>query len=405
MAVIGGAPLSVTTGGSGQTEARPAVPVYVVSGGQAPVGGRARRVVVVTSGPVEGGAPIPVYDAGNDALYSADAALPVYVVSGILGVQAPANTVLPVVSGITTVGQTLSTTDGTWANTPTNFSYQWKRNGANIGGATGNTYVIQAADANTTLTVTVTATNAAGSTSATSAGTSIELVLNSLVSEYRFNDGSGTTLTDYVTGYNGTLGTGGSDQPDWVTAGLDFVPGNSDVVTNATMPDSVLLGALTVCVVAQLDTGSAFREFLSKTAGNGATNCPLEFRTSNAATPVLVSVRSNAGGTKTYNGQSTAVGAYRMYTVVYTDGNVDTVPTFYLGTSSTGGSGATGTGTGAATGTSQNLRIGRRADGAVQMDGIMAYILIYNRALSAAEITQNYTVLQARMALRGVTLP
>lgn len=83
-ALEGGAALPITTGGTGQTEARAAVPVYVVPGGPV-IGQRARRVVVVTSGPVEGGAARPVYDAGAGALYSNDAALPVFVVSGSLG--------------------------------------------------------------------------------------------------------------------------------------------------------------------------------------------------------------------------------------------------------------------------------------------------------------------------------
>lgn len=85
----GGAALPVTTGGEGPTDGRrAAVPVYVVSGGQAPLGQRARRVVVVTDGPVEGGAAIPVYDAGPIALYSSEASLPVYVVQGSLGAAA-----------------------------------------------------------------------------------------------------------------------------------------------------------------------------------------------------------------------------------------------------------------------------------------------------------------------------
>jgi len=83
-AFAGGRAIAVTTGGTGRTEARrAAVPVYVVSGGPV-VGGRARRVVVVTSGPVEGGAAIPVANAGVGALYSDEPALPVFVVSGSL---------------------------------------------------------------------------------------------------------------------------------------------------------------------------------------------------------------------------------------------------------------------------------------------------------------------------------
>lgn len=86
------------------------------------------------------------------------------------GVAPPYNTVLPVISGTTTEGQTLSTTDGTWLQSPTSYAYQWKRNGVAIGGATSNTYVLVDADAGTTITATVTATNAGGSTDATSAG-------------------------------------------------------------------------------------------------------------------------------------------------------------------------------------------------------------------------------------------
>lgn len=236
-------------------------------------------------------------------------------------------------------------------------------------------------------------------------GAPVGLVTNGLVSEYRFNEGSGTTLTDYISGYSGTLGTGAGDQPDWVAAGLSFVNANADVVVNTTMPDSVLLGAITVSVVVNLTATAIFRDLLSKCAGNGSTQSPLDFLTSNAASnPTLRSVRANTASLQ-YSGPATVTGAYRMYSVVYADGNVNTVPTFYVGTTPTSGSAPTGTGAGAATGSSANLRIGRRADGAAQTDGTMAYILVYNRALSVAEITQNYTILQSRLAARGITLP
>ena len=87
----------------------------------------------------------------------------------IIGVTAtaPVNTVLPVVSGSTFVGDLLTTTDGTWTGTPTSFSYQWKRGATNIG-TNANTYTLVSADAGTNITCVVTATNATGSTPATS---------------------------------------------------------------------------------------------------------------------------------------------------------------------------------------------------------------------------------------------
>ena len=90
---------------------------------------------------------------------------------------APANTVPPTITGTPTVGQTLTAQDGTWTNSPTSYTYQWMRcNGggnkcANIAGATQKTYTLVAADAGHTIKVQVTATNASGSASATSAPT------------------------------------------------------------------------------------------------------------------------------------------------------------------------------------------------------------------------------------------
>ena len=82
----------------------------------------------------------------------------------------PANLTLPVISGTPTVGQTLTTSAGTWSGTLASYTFQWKRGGANISGAISSNYLLVSADSGTTITVTVTATNTAGSASATSAG-------------------------------------------------------------------------------------------------------------------------------------------------------------------------------------------------------------------------------------------
>jgi hypothetical protein len=63
----------------------------------------------------------------------------------------------------------LTTTDGTWSNSPSSFSYQWKRGATDIG-TNANTYTLVQADAGnaSNITCVVTATNAAGSANATS---------------------------------------------------------------------------------------------------------------------------------------------------------------------------------------------------------------------------------------------
>ncbi len=84
---------------------------------------------------------------------------------------APANTVLPVISGTPTQTQTLLCSTGTWTGTATiTYAYQWCRNGVDIAGATSASYLLVPADVATTTTCRVTATNGGGSVSATSAG-------------------------------------------------------------------------------------------------------------------------------------------------------------------------------------------------------------------------------------------
>jgi hypothetical protein len=84
----------------------------------------------------------------------------------------PVNIVAPAVTGTATVGQTLSTTNGTWTGAPApTFSYQWQRNGGNIAGATSSTYLLVEADAGNPVRCVVTATNPLGAVSANSNAT------------------------------------------------------------------------------------------------------------------------------------------------------------------------------------------------------------------------------------------
>ncbi|MGZ6614542.1 MAG: metallophosphoesterase [Solirubrobacteraceae bacterium] len=90
---------------------------------------------------------------------------------------APANTAVPTISGSATQGSSLSASTGTWTNSPTSYGYQWQRCNAgggacqNLTGATTSTYLPGSAEVGSTLRVAVTAGNASGSASATSAAT------------------------------------------------------------------------------------------------------------------------------------------------------------------------------------------------------------------------------------------
>jgi hypothetical protein len=94
----------------------------------------------------------------------------------------PANSLAPSVTGTARTGEMLSASPGTWTGSPT-FAYQWQRSSSsggsysNIASAVNNTYVLTDADIGKYIKVSVVATNSIGSTSVSSAATSIVLDL------------------------------------------------------------------------------------------------------------------------------------------------------------------------------------------------------------------------------------
>jgi|GEM_PF-2047352 len=70
------------------------------------------------------------------------------------------NVVAPKITGTALPGHRLSCSTGAWTNHPTHFLVVWSRNGKQV--ATGQTYRVKDADANQTLTCSVTAFNVAG---------------------------------------------------------------------------------------------------------------------------------------------------------------------------------------------------------------------------------------------------
>jgi hypothetical protein len=91
------------------------------------------------------------------------------IISGFLPPQA---TAIPAITGTKTVGQTLTSSSGTWPGTSDSYVYQWQKssdNGVtwtNIAGATASTYVLVAADAGYQIRSQVSLTANAGSSSA-----------------------------------------------------------------------------------------------------------------------------------------------------------------------------------------------------------------------------------------------
>ena len=90
--------------------------------------------------------------------------------------SSPTDTAPPTVSGTPQEGSILTASPGSWTGSPTSYTYQWQdcasaSSCSNIPTATGSSYALQPSDVGDTVDVVVTAKNAGGSSSATSART------------------------------------------------------------------------------------------------------------------------------------------------------------------------------------------------------------------------------------------
>lgn len=80
----------------------------------------------------------------------------------IVAPLAPVNLTLPQISGTVAVGQTLTASTGTWANSPDTYAHAWFLNGASTG-VVGTSYTIPSSAHGASIFVRVTATNEAAS--------------------------------------------------------------------------------------------------------------------------------------------------------------------------------------------------------------------------------------------------
>jgi hypothetical protein len=128
---------------------------------------------------------------------------------------APTNTAWPVISGTAQQADTLTTSDGSWTNSPTNFAYQWQDCDASglkcsdIAGATTTSYTLTASDVGHTVVSMVTARNAGGTNSQASSPTGIVA-------------GQSNQQTNSIWPASAAPGTITVDDPNPVELGLKF---------------------------------------------------------------------------------------------------------------------------------------------------------------------------------------
>lgn len=141
---------------------------------------------------------------------------------GGLPVAAPVLVIAPAISGAAQVGQTLTASDGTWTGTGITYARVWRLDGAIV--STSLTYKPITADIGKTLAVTVTATNAGGSVSATSGATSA--VIAAAPAGAILNVAAPLVAGEMNPGFALTL----ADSGIWTQDGAQIVPDEVDVI-------------------------------------------------------------------------------------------------------------------------------------------------------------------------------
>ena len=145
------------------------------------------------------------------------------------------NSSLPTISGSLNVGQTLTATSGTWANTPNSYTYQWQRattsggTYSNIGSAASSIYVITSSDVGNFLRVVVTATNDAGSVAANSSPTASAI---SGVTSTTLSIAGSPTTAYYRTTTPISIGVTANGKVS-VSANGKLIPGCKNVLTSS----------------------------------------------------------------------------------------------------------------------------------------------------------------------------
>jgi hypothetical protein len=126
------------------------------------IGGATSQTYALTSADVN--ATIEVQETATNAEGSSD---PVGSLATAVILGPPENLTPPSITGTPSVGQTLTCLPGTWSNSPTSYSYVWRRDFEPFPGATAATYTVTSSDVGHDLTCEVTASNAAGGHQAT----------------------------------------------------------------------------------------------------------------------------------------------------------------------------------------------------------------------------------------------
>lgn len=223
------------------------------------------------------------------------------------------------------------------------------------------------------------------------------VIQDGLVAEWRFDEGAGQQLTDYSgNGHHGTLGLlpiSETNEPTWTVRGLSFV-GNNDADSRVTCPDDLITGGdpRTLCMVVKPGSTNRFGvEFNGDPVGTSFERWAVR----SSGTPGFVRLEIQGAGQD--SSLATSANTWAFIAVTQSGANMNTAIAYRDGeTFSFTSSGVCAT---------DGAFIMGQAGAGVEVEMELAYLMLYDRALSAEEIAQNRTALAAIVAGRGITLP
>lgn len=217
----------------------------------------------------------------------------------------------------------------------------------------------------------------------------LSIIPDGLIAEWRFDEGTGQVLTDYTgNGHHGQLGnTTGSDtaDPTWTAQGLSFDGGDRVACDNAGISGGV---ARTLTLVVKTDSQARFGVEWGGTSTNGS-RWTLD---RSAAGNLRLDIR----GTIFTSTLALPAETWCFIAATQSGADLNTV-TLYLDGS------AQASGTSGTIDTINPLIWGQA--NAVTRIMEAAYGLVYDRALSPAEVEQNRNALKVILAARGIMLP
>lgn len=142
---------------------------------------------------------------------------------------------------------------------------------------------------------------------------------------------------------------------------------------------------LTLFWAGVIDTGSAYRHLASNHASSGGTANPFSAYGDNSANPLFAVVRSDASAFRTWTSNvAFSLAVYQSAFFSQTTSLV-TTPLGYVNGSAVTMTGSGGTPAAWATASADKLRVGRRADGAVTMNGTTHIVAGWNIARDAQD--------------------